>query len=68
MQTVLRGFETEQGKASSAHEILLEWDANFGSTSALAALFQIWYHGHLVPQLLEKFGGAVATEIITFAD
>jgi penicillin amidase len=68
MQAVLRGFEPEQGKASSAHEMLLQWDANFGPTSAPAALFQIWYHGHLVPQLLEKFGGEVATQVISLAD
>lgn len=68
MQALFSDLTPEEGKAAKAYKMLSDWDASFGPKSAPAALFQIWYHGHLVPKLLELVGGEVTTQIITFAD
>jgi penicillin amidase len=68
MQALLSELKPDKGKAEKAHTMLMAWDASFGPDSGPAALFQIWYYGHLAPKLIEKVGGEVAEEIIMLPD
>ncbi|NOX50689.1 MAG: penicillin acylase family protein [Gammaproteobacteria bacterium] len=54
--------------AKKSQKLFANWNHTFDPESNTAALFQIWYYGHLAPTLTKIVGGEIAESIVTLPD